>query len=102
MNLFSLTTAIQRGSAVWTAGTHAIPDPIWPALEDVQRRIRSQPTVDLNTNQYRRDWAYFFTNNVPFVLPPDPGGTAGGFIFDRWTNSDGSFLIWQDGSTAAF
>jgi len=102
VNLFSLTTAIQRGSAVWTAGTHAIPDPIWPTLEDFDRRVRSQPTVDLVTQRYRRDWAYFFTSNVPFVLPPDPSGSTGGFIFDRWTTGDGNFLIWQNGDTASF
>lgn len=95
VNLFSLVTATQRGSAVWTAGVHAIPPPIWPLLEDQDRRSITLNTQDLLTGRYARSWAYFYTDNKPFILP-------GASIFDRWTLSNGDFLVWQNGDAAVF
>ena len=101
VNLFSLTTAVQRGSAVWTTGTHAIPDPLWPTLEDVDRRALGRVTVDLNTRRHSRTWAYHFTNNGPFILPLSAlSGTQ--FVFDIWTTGAGDRLVWQNGDFAVF
>ena len=95
INAATLTRAVQSGSAVWTFGTHTIPDPIWPTLEDVDRRSLGRVTVDLNTSRFSRSWQYFFTNNGPFVFPiVNP--------FDSWTWDNGDNAVWDNGDNMVF
>ena len=93
INQATLVYAVQRGSAVWTNGVHAIPSPIWPSFEDQDRRSIGQIRIDLNTQRYTRRWSYFFTNVGPFVVPPVTGFNNG-----SWPNGDN--WVWGDGSNA--
>lgn len=95
INQRTAVRAIQRGEGVWTEGTHAIPDPIWPAFEDQEQRNVGRLSVDLNTKRYTRRWAYYFSSVGPFVLPPQPL-----FVANNWTLQNGDNLVWQNGDNA--